>query len=284
MNDRCKTLLVELEEQLKFISLETDSPIISADLSIQVSYKILSILKNYIVKYKFKSTAEEIKFFKEIKPLFHSKHIYHLQVYNIETRQPNGGNKVIKKYLQNEQDKLKRYFDANFEFYKYYRTGSNYLDHKYFVRDKYDPRLSPEPFYFDTDPKFCASHDFRISMIIANDLLQVYLEDELIELERKEPKTKSEVNPKSDISWTGPKTAIIELLYALHSEGVLNYGKAELQQIASALERAFNVDLGQYHRTFLELRMRKGARTKFLDSLRDSLIKRMNNADEDSKQ
>ncbi len=283
MNERCKTLLLELEEQLKFIALETDNSLLNAELSIQVTQKILNNLKSFIVKYKFASTAEEIKFFKDLKPLFHSRLIYHISIYNIETRKPNGGYKVIKKYLQNELDKLKRYFDSSFDFYKYYRTGNNYLDHKYFVRGKHDIRLSLETFYFETDPKFSTSHDYKISMILANDLLQVYLEDELLELERKEPKLKAEVNQKSDISWTGPKTAIIELLYALHSEGTFNYGKAELRQIAVTLEKAFNTDLGQYHRTFLELRVRKGNRTKFMDSLRESLIQRMNNADEDLK-
>jgi hypothetical protein len=284
VNNYTKTLLLELEEQLKFISLETDSPLASAELSIQVIQKTLQNLKTYTVKYKFKSTAEEIKFFKELKPAFHSKLIYHLFVYNIETRRPKGGFKVIKKYLQSELDKLKRYFDANLEFYKYYRTGSNYLDHRYFVRDKYDPRLSPEPFYFDTDPKFCASHDYRISTILANDLLQVYLEDELSELEKKEPKIKSEAIQKSESTWTGSKVSLIELLYSLHADDSINHGKAELKEIAATLEKAFNIDLGQYHRTFLELRMRKGSRTKYIDSLRDSLIKRMDNADEDINQ
>jgi hypothetical protein len=97
-------------------------------------------------------------------------------------------------------------------------------------------------------------------MILANDLLAIYLENELAELDKREPKQKAEGVQKSEILWTGPKTALIELLYALHSEPVINYGNAELQQIAIALEKAFNVELGQYHRTFLELRMRKGMR------------------------
>jgi hypothetical protein len=283
MKENTKNLLLELEEQLKFISLETDNPLTSAELSIQVCQKILSNVKFFISKHKFKSVAEEIHFFKEIKPLFCSKLFYHISIYNIETRKPSGGYKVIRKYFQNELDKLKRYFDANLEFYKYYRTGSNYLDHKYFVREKHDIRLSVEPFYFETDPKFSTSHDFKISMILASDLLQVYLENELAEMEKKEPKVKTEGNQKSDITWTGPKAALIELLYALHTEPVLNYGKAELQQIAITLEKAFNIDLGQYHRTFLELRMRKSARTKFLDGLRESLKHRMDSADEDLK-
>lgn len=284
MDGHSKKLLTELEEQLKFIELETDNPVVCAELSIQIIHKILSNLKVFILKYKFRSTAEEIKFFKEIKPQFCAKLFYQIAVYNIETRKPNGGYKVIKKYLQAELDKLKRYFDQTLDFYKYYRTGSNYLDHKYFVRGKHDIRLSLETFHFETDPKFSTSHDYKISMILANDLLQVYLEDELAELEKKEPKQKSEGNQKSEITWTGSKVALIELLYALHSEPVLNHGKAELQQIATTLERAFNTDLGQYHRTFLEMRMRKSDRTKFMNNMRDSLIQRMDSADEDLKQ
>lgn len=280
MNVRSKTLLLELEEQLKFISFETDNALANAELSINVTQKILDTLKSFIIKYKFKSNAEEIKFFKDIKPLFCSKLFYHISIYNIETRKPNGGHKVLRKYLQNELDKLKRYFDSNLDFYKYYRTGSNYLDHKYFARGKHDIRLSLETFYFETDPKFSTSHDYKISMILTNDLLQVYLEDKLAELEKNEPKQISEGNQKSEITWTGPKVALIELLYALHSESVINNGRAELQQIAVALEKAFNIELGQYHRTFLEIRTRKEIRTKFLNNLRDSLIQRMENADE----
>lgn len=276
-------MLLEMEEQLKFISLETDNPLTCAELSIQVCQKILINLKTLVSKHKFKSVAEEIHFFKELKPLFCSKLFYHISIYNIESNKPNGGYKVTKKYLQAELDKLKRYFDQTLDFYKYYRTGSNYLDHKYFVRGNHDIRLSLEAFHFETDTKFSTSHDYKISMILANDLLQVYLEAKLAELEMKDPKLKSEVDPKAEIIWTGSKVALIELLYALHSEPVLNYGKAELRQIASTLEKAFNVDLGQYHRTFLELRMRKSTRTKFLNSLRDSLNERMNNADEDLK-
>lgn len=280
MKDFTRKLLSDLEEQLKFISLETDNPLTSAEISIQVCQKILNSLKTFVSKYKFKSTAEEIFFFKELKPQFCSKLFYHITIYNIETRRPNGGYKVTRKYLLNELDKLKHYFDANLEFYKYYRTGSNYLDHKYFVRNKHDIRLSVEPFYFEADPKFSTSHDFKISMILAYDLLQVYLEDELVELEKKEPNKKLQDHHKSNLSWTDSKVSLIELLYALHSQGVFNNGKAELKDIATFLEEQFNIELGQYHRTFLEIRMRKNGRTKFIDSLRDNLTKRMDDADE----
>ena len=81
--------------------------------------------------------------------------------------------------------KTSGYFDNNLDFYKYYRTGSNFLDHKYFVRGKYDIRLTLDTFYFETDPLFSTSHDYKVAKIIANDLLQVYLEDTISSLERK---------------------------------------------------------------------------------------------------
>jgi hypothetical protein len=80
--------------------------------------------------------------------------------------------------------------------------------------------------------------------------------------------------------WTGSKVALIELLYALHTEGVFNHGNADLKEVANIFEAAFNVDLGQYHRTFLEIRARKSERAKFLSSLKEKLLVRMEEADE----
>ena len=42
----------------------------------------------------------------------------------------------------------------------------------------------------------------------------------------------------------------------------------------------FNIDLGDFYHSYLELKARKMNRTKFLDSLRDALIKRMDEQDE----
>ena len=55
-------------------------------------------LREYISQFKFESSAEEIHFFKEIKPRFYSKLIYYLKVFNIETRRPNGGQKAEEMY------------------------------------------------------------------------------------------------------------------------------------------------------------------------------------------
>lgn len=282
MKTFCTSLQSELDSQLQFIRLETEEPIRAAELSIRVLLSVIDKLKKFTIKYKFKNETEEINFFKHFKPQFISKLIYHNRVLNIETKKPYGGEKVTRKYLNNELDKLKRFFDNNLEFYKYHRTNSTYLDHKYFIRGKHDIKLSLDTFYFEADHRFCTSHDYKVAKIIAHDLVQVFLEDEIANLDRKELKahSKSEVQQKPAIFWTGSKVALIELMYALHADGSLNNGKIELNAIADFLEKSFGIDLGQFNRSFLELRERKTGRTKYIDTLREKLIKRMDDADD----
>lgn len=275
-----KAIIIELDNHLNFISIEIDDPIKLSEQAIEYILKTLEKLKKQVLKKEFKSQEEEIDFFKNIKPKILSKLIYFNTVYKIETRKPYGGERVLKKYLNNELDRLKRFFDNNLEFYKYYRTDSCYLDFKYFVRGKHDIKLSLDTFYFEADHRFTTSHDYKVAKIIAHDLIQVYLENELTSLDRKLPKEKSQVNHKVKQTWTGSKVALIELLYAFHSEKVFNHGTSDLKEIAEYLENTFDVDLGQYHRTFLEIRVRKSDRTKFLNTLKDKLIKRMDDKDE----
>jgi hypothetical protein len=277
-----ENLLSELNSQLQFIRLENEDNIKASELSIKVLLSVIDKLKKSILRYKFKNEAEEIYFFKYIKPQFTSKLIYHNRVLKIETKKPYGGEKVLRKYLNNELNKLKRFFDNNLDFYKYYRTNSTYLDYKYFVRGKYDIKLSLDTFYFEADHRFSTSHDYKVAKIIAHDLVQVYLEDEIANLERREHKSeqKAEVLPKSTVFWTGSKVSLIELMYAIHADGSLNHGTMELNAVADLFERLFNIDLGQFHRSFLELRERKTGRTKYLDTLREKLIKRMDDADD----
>lgn len=280
MTESIHTLLNNLEDQLKFIDLEEDDAIKCAELSIDVCRKALHKLKAQIVKHKFRTQNEEVKFFKETKPKFLAPLIYHLKVYRIESRKPNGSNEIRKKYLLNELEKLKHYFDSNLDFYRYYRTQSNYLDHKYFLRGKYDIRLSTDTFFFEADDRFCTSHDFKVAKILAHDRLQVYLEEELSNLERKETNMVTQEAPKVKLYWTESKTALIELIYALHAQGTIDNGKADIKDIAETFEYMFGIELGDYYRTYLEIRIRKTGRTKFLDTLRHALAKRMDEADD----
>ncbi len=91
-----------------------------------------------------------------------------------------------------------------------------------------------------------------------------------------------------------------ELIYELHYQGVFDNGSSDIRLIAKffestfnfdlgnlyqtylelRIESTFNFDLGNLYQTYLELRTRKMSKTKFLDALRDGLIKKMDDRDE----
>ena len=130
------------------------------------------------------------------------------------------------------------------------------------------------------DKDFSTSHDYKVAKILANDLIQLYLENQLIMIDNKDVSEKSQRKPNIKLMWTGSKVALTELLYALHSEGVFNNGAADLKDIAEYFEHVFEIELGQYRRAFLEIRARKSENTKFITSLNEALLKRMESSDE----
>ena len=273
-------LFREVDEQLQFIHAEFESNQRRAEESYLVLEKAYDKLHHFVLRYKFKSKTEEILYFKTLKPKISAKLIYFLKVYHIETKKPQGSNKARRKYLLHELNKINSYFEDNIDFIRYYRSNESYLDHLYFVRDRIDFKRAPETFAMELDRKQSTSFDFKVAKIMANDLLQVYLHEELrlLELNEMQEVRQEPLMPK--LAWTESKTAMIELIYAIQVTGALNNGTAEIKDIAELCERLFNIKLGDYYRTFLELRMRKTGRTKFLDSLRDQLIRRMDEQDE----
>lgn len=280
MNTKYNQLLNELTEQLNFIDLEIDDTLVRCEKAIEIISKSVNKLKSEFIKDNFITKDLEIEFFKNIKPKFTSKLIYYNIVYKIEARMPYGGERVVKKYLNNELEKIRNYFYNNHEFNKYHRTGSIYLDNKYYVRGEIDIKLAIDSFFFEVDQSFATSHDFKLAKFLAHDLVQVYLEDKLRTIDYKVNKEKSQLNHNSKLTWTGSKVALIELIYALQTEGVFNNGIADIKDIVEHFEKNLNIDLGQYRRTFLEIKARKADRSRFIQALKDTLEKRMNNSDE----
>lgn len=271
MNKYFNETLHNLETAINELEIEADCSIQRIEDVIQLIIQTLSDLKKFVLKRGFKNADEEINFFKHQKPVIVAKLIYYNAIYKIETKKPNGA-KAIRKYLNEELNKLKRFFDNNLEFYKYYRTNNSFIDDKLFIRGKYDIKLSLDTVYFETDHRFSTVADYKAAKILANDLIQVYIEDQLNSNNQKMPSNSFSLN------WGESKTALTELIYALHSQGA--FGNADIIAIAKTFESTFNISLGDFYHTFMELKARKINRTKFIDSLRDALIKKMDEEDE----
>lgn len=271
----------ELENKLEILESEKEDVLKIAEDGIKLTKKTLIEIRNTVIRNAFKSKLDEIQFFKTYKPQVYSKVIYYVTLFNIESKRPRSSNKSIVKYLNNYIDKLQIYFNENLEFYQYFRRGATFLDEQYFLRGKANMRLYPDTFHFLTDEQFSTSHDSTVATILAFDMLIIHLKKEVDKLEDNGMETNvNAFQNQSKLFWTGNKTDLVELIYALHSSGAINSGTADIKEVASICEKVFNINLGDYYRTFLEIRSRKINQTKFIDKLKDSLEKKMLESDE----
>ena len=234
-------------------------------------------LKEFIIAYKFKDEEEETLFFKEIKPKIFCHLIYYRKVYNIEMHRPVASIEAQKEFLKKKLDVIQDFNDKILDFYRYYRSGATYLDAAYFVRGRPDTEQYLETFYYERDPQFSTNADFKVAKIMANDMLQAYLLSELEGLDNYMQKPNVSSFPKVKLTWTGSKTELIELIYALDTVGCFNNDKIPLIQIAAYFESVFNIELGNnIARNFYDMRIRNQP-TPFIDRLREEIRKRMDN-------
>lgn len=270
----------KINTEIQLMESEEDSLFTRSTKIISLLEDAFDQLKDFILGYTFKYQAEEIQFFKEIKPQLFSILIYYRKVNNLEMRMPTGGKIDKKEYLENILSRIKYFFDTNCDFYQYYRSGSTHLDKYYFLRGKPDIQLILDSFYFERDAKFSTNFDFKVAKMIANERLTVYINNKLSKLNQVEG-TNSDTNnlPKVKITWTAKKAELVEQIYAWDSAGCFNNGNTNIKELAEYIETVFNINLGDFYHTFLEIRERKGSRTLFLNRLIKFLEERMDGLD-----
>lgn len=238
-------------------------------------------LQNIITEHPFGSEQDEIHFFKSMKPLIFSKLIYYLKIYRLRTKWPFGSVSTQKKFIQEELKHIRQFFDDNQYIIQYYRSGQTSMDRIWFARGHLDNYLGVEPYYFSTDPTFNTTHDYIVSQLLANELLGPYLIFEIEQLKHTKLLLPTSNPDKCENEvWTAKKSYMVEMIYALQSFGAFNNGKMDIKALAECFEKAYHVELGNYYQIFQEICLRKKNRTIFLDQLKESLIKRMDEADE----
>jgi len=272
MEQFIRTLRSQVEERLQSIGNKQMGIKDRAWESICFLEEAVAQLKKFVIGYTFRSQAEEITFFKVVKPRLASYLIYYRKIYNTVMHLPVGSREVQKEYLLKKLESIKIYFERNMDFYVYHRGGQTHMDHHYFLRRPPELLHNPESFYFERDPLFSTACDFRLAKILANEMLEAYLEQELRRLEDSDALLFTDLKVKH--TWTGRKNDLIELLYALDSEGCFDIGTLSLSRLTTYIERTFNIDLSNITRTFTEMKIRNNP-TPFLDRLKTRVLERM---------
>ncbi|MEZ5198406.1 MAG: RteC domain-containing protein [Bacteroidales bacterium] len=228
-------------------------------------------LKTFILSYQFKDEEEEISFFKEIKPKFCYRLIYYRKLYNIEMNRPAGTDKQ-REYLSDELNEINKYNLKRLDFIRYYRSGATHLDSLFFLRGKMDTEQYLETFYYELDPKFSTNCDFKVAKVLSNDMLLVYLMQEIERLNGNGLCLPSGF-PLTKLTWQGTKTELMEQLYSWDSDST--FGDVPLTQLSDYIQNVFNIQLDKnLSRAFSEMKTRN-IPTPFLDKLKTALLRRM---------
>ena len=257
-----------MKEQLEAVALENQDVIARACKSLLITKSSLNELKTFVHQYQFNENEEEIEFFKEIKPIYASQYYFYERILSLKIDEPIGSREELIAYYHRELNQIQAYIKKHPEFHRYCLTNSTHLDEQYFTRE-HNSIQSP-----DVDVKFSTGYDTILAIMLANRMLKDYL------LSAVEKVGSEADGSQSTLTWTGPKTALIELIYALQSVEAFNNGKADIKLIASSFESLFNTSLGNYYRVFQEIRIRKNGKTNFLDLLKNKFIQRMDELDQ----
>ena len=282
MHKLIQTILENYKEEIKVVEESNLDDFNNVEKGISISRQYLQQLRICVRENEFVDKQNEIIFFKKHKPYVYSRLKFYAKLYNFLINRPAGTIKSQQDFIDSEINRLQESNRRNIDFIKYYREGSELLDEFYFLRGKDKISLVSNTSHFYTDAEFSTSHDNAIAKIMAYDLLISHYSEELNNLRGLSYGIPNKLNTLSNgerLGWTASKTDLIELIYALQASGAIKSGTAGIKEMASACEDIFELKLGNVYRTFLEIRERKIDQTKFIDRLKSTLLRRMEETD-----
>lgn len=275
--DKIKNLWIGLQDQIKILKTEKRNELDYAQFALMETDESIRKIKGWVIGHDFDCWENEITFFKELKPQFISQYIYFSKIVAYLSSFPASGIKYKKKIIESEFEKLQYFYIENSEFVSYYRRKATYLDRKHFLRFKYDLDVKLSPDFHSYDERFSTTHDYLVATIIAYDQYEAFLKAQVNLL--KDENHKLVETDTSKIHWTASKTDLVELVFALHQAKCLNHGGSDLAETVRWFETKMNIDLGNYHKTFGEIRNRKTPQTRFLEEMREGLQKYIDGMD-----
>lgn len=250
------TLHANLEAQLRELTAHPQDWM-HISRALHAATTALQALRKFVLHYRFRDQAEEIHFFKDLKPPLAAQYLFRKKLVQLKTDMPVGDPEAITAFYRHTLLRLQQQPKTHATFMLYYGSGQTDQDAVYFIRNN-----NPADPLADT--QFTTGYDMILAQWLADELLTAHIRTIL-----------HTAGTNKTLTWTAPKVALIELLYALHATQVFNQGKVDVRQVADALESTFNINLGNYYRTLLEIRLRKNNRTTFLDQLKEKFIHRL---------
>ena len=271
----------ELEREFEVLKNASNDILTTSKEIIRYIENKLNEIYNWLNTYVFLSIQEEIYFFKELKPKLVSKLIYYKAILKLETTLPQT-KKDKKKQYEKLLTEIHHYAISNRELYEYYRSRTSHKDEDFFMRHSYKDIIKKDCCLINCDSKICTSHDYKMANIIANDMLTNHLENKLDELEGIVKGKNNSLEFK--FNWTGTKVDLTEMVYGFQAAGSINNGNFDLKEFAIFLGTMFNVEIdSNLYGNYSDIKSRKVPKTRFINTMSDKLIEKIDNEDSKKK-
>jgi hypothetical protein len=264
-------LLEELRLKLNKIERENHQILpISID-SIYACREVLSTMSMLVMNNPFKNEKEEINFFKNIIIYPLSQLIYYSKIRSLEIEFPKVNFVEQKKYIKKKMKRVNKFYIYNADFIQYIVEGKTHFDSLYFTRAKNDSLNFSNTKSCFRDPEFSTSHDLLLAQFKACNLYYSYLKKRIDALKVSRNNDSLESNDNYNFQWTKSNADLTELIYALYFSKAINNGRVKINEIAAFFEKNFNIDLGDFYRTFTSIKRRKKNKIIFLEELQKDL-------------
>ena len=269
-----------LQNELKQAKTDIPNIVKRVNYSIRQCHSVLSIFKKVVLANGFESIEMEIEFFKNVKTIPSTLLIYNSQIRSFESEFPKANIETQRKFIKKRLNRINRFYRNHNDFIEYIESGRTHFDEQYFTRKYLNVFPLGSPHFYFHDPDFSTPKDILLSEYKAFDSFVGYLQNRMIDKSKVYVDKPGELTSKINLQWTASKSALIELVYALHYNRVINNGNADIKDIALAFQQVLHFDLGDFYKTFNELKSRKISRTKFIDDLASGLQSHMDSTED----
>jgi hypothetical protein len=268
MNNKIRLISEEVNAQFTFLKNENLSNTENAIKSKKI-YDLATIdFINFEKKIKFSNSKEEVEYFKKIKAKFISYSFYFDKIIEIEKLKIFSPEK--EKIIHRELKIIEYYKITNIEFYNYYSNNETHFDVDYFSQSNCSKSIFDVEINFLSTKKNEPLYDIISAHFIANELLEVYLINELHLYQFQKNN-----NLGVKIKWTKPNAWLTELMYGLWFMRCINDGNISIAELTKIFNLVFDVELGDTYHTFSRFKNRKESVTLFSDLLKEAIIKKI---------
>ncbi|MBU2912695.1 RteC domain-containing protein [Reichenbachiella agariperforans] len=257
----------QLESGIKEIDQSDKNTVSKCSAKIKLCQDLNNELRKYYCKNSIRE-QDQITFFKEIKPQFVSALYFHIEVFNYLKGRPKGSLKAKKQYINLNLDRVSTFITRHSEFHHYIQLGSTHFDEIYFKMINFDPLIHGNLEY-PVDPIFSSPAEPTLSCLLASDRFIQFLKNEYYTL--RNPTLDPTWETTKSLKWNRSKTDLVELVYAMSASNSIN---GELKDIIEVAEKVFNLDLGNFYRTYTDIKYKKDP-TSLLNDMKKGLLEKI---------